>query len=119
MGRETLGVFQSTPLGTVVAKSGLAPAQALLDHRQASFAQRLLDRPRGSPLAGPEETMAREGAALADRLRTSTSSGSERGQRSRFRTQDITGRIVVEETEGDPPDSRKVAQRRDNLDWPC
>lgn len=62
--------------------------------------------------------MAREGAALADRLRTSTSSGSERGQRSRSRTQDIPGRIAVEEREGDPLHSRNVAQRGDNLDGP-
>ena len=57
MGRDTLGAFQPTPLGIVVAGGGLVLAQALLDRRQARFTQRLLARPRinrdSSPLAGP------------------------------------------------------------------
>ena len=35
MCRATLGAFRSTPLGIVAAESGLTPARALLDHRQA------------------------------------------------------------------------------------
>ena len=35
MGRASLGVRQTTPLGIVMAESGLTPARALLDHRQA------------------------------------------------------------------------------------
>ena len=67
MGRATLGALQSTPVGIVKAESGLTPARALLDHRQALFAQRLQSRPAGgSP--GPEVIMERRGAALTDRL---------------------------------------------------
>ena len=62
---------RSTPLGIVAAESGLAPARALLDHRQARFTQRLLARPMGGN-PGPEEIMGRRGAALADRLRAAT-----------------------------------------------
>ena len=35
MGRTSLGVRQTTPLGIVMAESGLTPARALFDHRQA------------------------------------------------------------------------------------
>ena len=46
MWRASLGVRQTTPLGIVAAESGLTPARALLDHRQARFALRLMARPR-------------------------------------------------------------------------
>lgn len=46
MGRATLGAFRSTPQGILAAESGLTLARALLDHRQARFAQRLHARPR-------------------------------------------------------------------------
>ena len=67
MGRATLGAFQSTPLGIVAAESGLAPAGALLNHRQASFTQRLFARPQGGE--GPEEILKRHNSALTTRLR--------------------------------------------------
>ena len=71
-GRATLGVFQSTLLGIVAAESGLTPARALLDPRQARLTQRLLARPRGQgSRQGPEEILIRD-FALTDRLRVST-----------------------------------------------
>ena len=45
MARSTLWAFGSTPQGTLAAENGLTPARALLDHRQARFAQRLHARP--------------------------------------------------------------------------
>ena len=42
MGRASLGVRRTTPIGIIMAESALPPARALLDHRQASFALRLL-----------------------------------------------------------------------------
>ena len=45
MGRSALGVFRSTPLAIVAAESGHVPARALLNYRQAKFAQRLHARP--------------------------------------------------------------------------
>ena len=38
--------FRSTPQGIVAGESGLTPARALLNHRQARFIQRLYARPR-------------------------------------------------------------------------
>ena len=38
MGRASLGVRRTTPLGIVAAESSLTPARALLDHAQARFA---------------------------------------------------------------------------------
>ena len=38
MARAALGAFRSTPQGILAAESGLTPALALLDHRQARFA---------------------------------------------------------------------------------
>ena len=38
MARAALGAFRSTPQGILAAGSGLTPALALLDHRQARFA---------------------------------------------------------------------------------
>ena len=67
MGRSTLGAFRSTPLGIVAAESGLTPARALLNFRQARFVQRLYARPKDGQ--GPEEILDREGAALTTRLR--------------------------------------------------
>ena len=57
MGRATLDVFRSTPLGIVAAESGLAPTRALLDHRQVRPTQRLYARPRGGD--GPGGWIAR------------------------------------------------------------
>ena len=72
MARSTLGAFRSTPQGTLAAESGLTPARALLDHRQASFAQRLYARPRDGQ--GRGEILSREGAPLTARLRAESGS---------------------------------------------
>ena len=39
MGRASLGVFRSTPLGIVAAEGGHVPVGPLLNHRQARFAK--------------------------------------------------------------------------------
>ena len=70
MGRATLGAPRFTPLGIVVAESDLTPARALLDHRQARFARKLLTRPQGGG-SGPE-IMKRGSSALTNRLRTAS-----------------------------------------------
>lgn len=57
-GRATLGVFWSTPLGVIAAESRYMPARALLNHRQARFAQRLHARPKDGE--GPEGALSRE-----------------------------------------------------------
>ena len=67
MARSTLGASRPTPQGILAAKSKLAPARALLDHRQAKLAQRLLARPQDG--GGLEEILARDGAAITRRLR--------------------------------------------------
>lgn len=46
MARSTLGAFRPTPLGILATESGLTPAKALLDHRQARFFRQLHARPR-------------------------------------------------------------------------
>lgn len=100
MGRATLGVFRSTPLGIVAAGSSLTPARALLSHRQARFAYRLHARPKNEE--GPKEILTRDGAALmahpmaASALRTSdTVKTQEWGSRLFF-----PGQIVMEGREG-------------------
>ena len=70
MGRSTLGAFRSTPLGIVAEESGHIPARALLNYRQARFAQRPHARPRD--WEGPEEILTREGA-FTTRLRAAAS----------------------------------------------
>ena len=55
MGRSSLGVRKTTPIGIVTAESALPPARALLDHRQARFALRLLARPQEG--GGQEEIL--------------------------------------------------------------
>ena len=67
MGRSTLCAVRSTPLGIVATESGLKPARALLNHRQAKFAQRLYARPQGG--GKPEEIPTREQSAPTTRLR--------------------------------------------------
>lgn len=70
MGRATLGVFQLTPSGIVTGESGLTPARAHLNFRQARLAQRPLTRPQSQ--SGPEEIMQRRGSALTERLPEAT-----------------------------------------------
>ena len=67
MGRAALGVRRTTPVGIVTTESALPPARALLDHRQASFALRLLARPEGS--RGQEEILRYKNSKLTARVR--------------------------------------------------
>ena len=67
MGRASLGARRTTPVGIVTAESALPPARALLDHRQASFALRLLSRPVGS--GGQEEILVHRSSELTARIR--------------------------------------------------
>ena len=99
MGRATLGAFRSTPQGILAAESGLTPARALLDHKQACFAQRLYARPRDG--GGPEEIFGRESAlttllrAAASLRQGETVEPQQSGSARRF-----PGRIIVEGKEG-------------------
>ena len=63
MGRVTPGAFQSTPLGIVAAESGLTPARALLNYRQAKFTQ--WSHARSKDGQGLEGILTKEGAAVA------------------------------------------------------
>ena len=76
MGRASFGVRRTTPVGIITAVSALPPARALLDHRQASFALRLLPRPVGSD--GQEEILLHRGSELTNRIRSSF--GLKRGE---------------------------------------
>ena len=67
LGRASLGVRRTTPVGIVTAESALPPARALLDHRQASFALRLLARPVNSD--GQEEILSHRNSELTARIR--------------------------------------------------
>lgn len=101
MGQATLGAFQSTPLGTVAAESSLTLARPLLDHRQARFAQRLMDRPQEQrpELQGHEANLSRRNSGLTARFRASTFLGTgeraEEQQCGSFRT--VSGRVIKEE----------------------
>ena len=66
MGRASLGVRSTTPIGIVTAESGLTPARALLDHTQAHFALRLLARLQGG--GGQEEILEKRSSALTARI---------------------------------------------------
>ena len=46
--RSTLGALPLTPIGALTNESALTPAEHLLDHRQARFAQRVLAAPKGA-----------------------------------------------------------------------
>ena len=98
MGRAKLGAFRSTPLGIVAAESGLTPARALLNHRQARFAQRLYARPQDG--GGPEEILERE-STLTTRLRAAAAlcQGETVEQQQWGTTRRFPGRIVVEKRE--------------------
>ena len=78
MGRASLGVRQTTPVGIITAESALPPARALLDHRQASFALRLLARPVDS--GGQEEILQHKNSELTARIRRRR--GLRRGETS-------------------------------------
>ena len=67
MGRATTGAFRSMPLGIVAAESGLTPARALLNHRQAGFTRRLFARPQDG--GGPVEILEGRSSALITHIR--------------------------------------------------
>ena len=99
MGRAALGVRRTTPVGIVTAESALPPARALLDHRQASFALRLLARPADS--GGQEEILLHRNSELTARIRGRC--GLRRGETvevqrwEEFRT--LGARVYVEQKE--------------------
>ena len=62
------------PLGIVAAKSGLTPARALLDFRQARFALRLMARPENG--GGREEILRKRSAGHTARIREKSGLGS-------------------------------------------
>ena len=68
MARGTTGCFRDTPLAIITQEAHTRPAEALLDYRQARYAQRLLRQPR------PRDRRVRrqEGTSLTDRLKAVT-----------------------------------------------
>lgn len=72
MGRATLRVFWSTPLGIITTESSLTPAGVLPNHRQVGFTERLTHS-RPTDGRGPEEILTREGAPLTTRLSAAAS----------------------------------------------
>ena len=99
MGRAFLGVRRTTPVGIVAAESTLPPARALLDHRQASFALRLLARPRGG--GGQEEVSEKRGNGLTARVRERCGLGRRESAEvqvwEKFKT--LRARVSVEKKE--------------------
>ena len=115
MGRTSLGAFRSTPLGIVAAESKFTPARALLNHRQARFAQRLFSRPRGQQ--GPEEAVERRGAALTTRLwgAATLRPGKTTEEQRWGRSQTFPGRVVVEGRESALATARSWIESRGHL----
>jgi ribonuclease HI len=67
MSRGTTGMLPSTPLGTLIAESGLTPVTTLLDHRQSRYIQRLLRQP--AETKGAREVLLQtKNSALSRRL---------------------------------------------------
>jgi hypothetical protein len=61
-------MLPSTPLGTLMAESGLTPATALLNHRQSRYAQRLLRQP--AETKGARQVILKtKNSALSQRLK--------------------------------------------------
>ena len=93
----------------------LMPARALLNHRQARFAQCLFARPADGQ--GPEEILTREGAAVAARIRAAAATrpgdSVERQEWSRRRA--FPGQMIV----GDKDEAFAVAKdwRRRDTFW--
>jgi hypothetical protein len=67
MARGATGMLPFTPLGTLLAESGLTPATALLDHRQSRYAQRLL-RQSAETKGAREVLLETKGSALSQWL---------------------------------------------------
>ena len=90
---------QTTPLGIVTAESALPLERALLDHRQAQLALRLMVRPRGR--RGQEEILERTSdltARIRERCILSRRETVEVQSWEEFRS--LRGRVLVESKEG-------------------
>ena len=114
MARSTLGAFRSTPQGIIAAQSGLTPARALLDHRQARFTQRLYAPPRDG--GGPEEILSREGAAATARLKAV--GGTRRGEMVELQVwsegRTFPGQVSIDE-EGAALETARAWRPRDTI----
>ena len=95
MGRASLGVRQTTPLGIVTVESVLPPARALPDHRQARFALRLMSRPRGG---GEQEGILEKRSGLAARIKEKCRLGRRKivEVQSWEESRALRGEIIVE-----------------------
>ena len=111
----TLGAFHSTPRGIATGESGITPGRALLNLRQARFAQRLYARPRDAD--GPEETLAWERSGLTTRLRAAaTLRALETVEPQKWSTgRRLPGQIAVEESRA-PPGHQGVEAPGHHLD---
>ena len=110
MGKATLGAFQSTPLRIVTAESGLTPARALLDHRQAGFTRRLFARPQGGE--GPEILEQRDSVLTARLRATASLRRHETVEPQQWSTpRRFAGRIVLEKREEAISTARAIAER--------
>ena len=86
-------------MGIVTAESALPPARALLDHRQASFALRLLSRPVGR--GGQEEILEKRDSSLTARIKERC--GIRRGETAEVQAweefKEMRARVIVEKKE--------------------
>ena len=109
MGRASLGVRRTTPVGIITAESALPPARALLDHRQASFALRLLSRLVNS--GGQEEILVHKDSELTARIKRRC--GLKRGETAKLQRweefREIRAEVHVE---------RKEEALRIATEWP-
>jgi hypothetical protein len=72
--RASTRMLPSTPLGPLIAESGLTPAIHLLNYHQSRYAQRLYQNPQNS--AGPKEIIEGE-SQLAETLQKASQLGKE------------------------------------------
>jgi hypothetical protein len=96
--RATTRMLPSTPLGPLIAESGLTPAIHLLNYRQSRYAQRLYQNPQNS--AGSKEII--EGKSqLAETLRMASQLGEETRIERVWNEEGLKfkGEIIVENAE--------------------
>jgi hypothetical protein len=109
MARGTIVAFPSTPLGPLLAESGLIPVGPLLDHRQSRYAQRILRQLEGT--RGAKEILLQtKNSALSERLRKMTHLNGAKMEKTYLETgKTFEGDII--------PDTQKSQAKNVAKEW--
>ncbi|KAI5785453.1 hypothetical protein FPQ18DRAFT_309375 [Pyronema domesticum] len=117
MPRGTTGAFKSTPLGALLAESGLTPAVPLLDHRQSRYTQRILRQPEETRGA-KEVLLATQNSALSQQIKKMSHLNGDRMEKTYLETgKAFMGEIMPHTNESEAMQFAEEWTDREDTAW--